>query len=120
MTLILCSPDGRTFQTEAAHGIFKKHWREYQKSDETSTDPIASIFAWARGLVKRGEIDGTEEVVRFAQNLEKACLETVDINGIVTKDLAFSCGKTDRASWVTIREFMDWVEQRLKGILAAQ
>lgn len=117
MTSVLVTPDGQTFESEAAHGTVTRHFREYQKGNETSTNPIASIFAWTRGLAKRGELDGTPDIVAFAQSLEKACIDTVDVDGIMTKDLALSCGRTDRDAWVVTREYMDAVARRLKASL---
>jgi isocitrate dehydrogenase len=117
MTSVLITPDGNTFESEAAHGTVTRHYREYQKGKETSTNPIASIFAWTRGLVKRGELDGTPDVVAFAEALEKACIDTADIDGIMTKDLALSCGRTDRESWVVTNVYMDAVDRRLKNAL---
>lgn len=114
MTSVLITPDGLTFESEAAHGTVTRHFREHQKGNETSTNPIASIFAWTRGLAKRGELDDTPEVVEFANALERACVETVDVDGIMTKDLALSCGKKDRGSWVVTGEYMAAVERRLK------
>src|SRR6201985_938956 len=78
MTSVLITPDGKTFESEAAHGTVTRHYREYQKGNATSTNPIASIFAWTRGLVKRGELDGTPELVAWAENLEKAAGGTVN------------------------------------------
>jgi len=115
MTSVLITPDGKTFESEAAHGTVTRHYREHQKGNETSTNPIASIFAWTRGLVKRGELDGTPEVVAFAEALEKACIDTVDVDGIMTKDLALSCGRKDRDAWVVTGKYMDAVERRLKA-----
>ena len=117
MTSVLVTPDGQTFESEAAHGTVTRHFREYQKGNETSTNPIASIFAWTRGLAKRGELDGTPDVVAFAHSLEKACIDTVDVDGIMTKDLALSCGRTDRDAWVVTGQYMDAVEKRLKASL---
>ena len=117
MTSVLITPDGKTFEAEAAHGTVTRHFREHQKGNETSTNPIASIFAWTRGLAKRGELDGTPELVAFAEALEKACIDTVDIDGIMTKDLALSCGRKDRESWVVTSKYMDAVERRLKASL---
>jgi isocitrate dehydrogenase len=87
MTSVLITPDGKSFEAEAAHGTVTRHYREYQKGHETSTNPIASIFAWTRGLIQRGQLDETPDVVNFAESLEKACIDTVDIDGIMTKDL---------------------------------
>ena len=117
MTSVLITPDGKTFESEAAHGTVTRHYREYQKGRETSTNPIASIFAWTRGLAKRGELDGTPELVAFAESLEKACVDTVDIDGIMTKDLALACGKTERSDYATTMEYLNAVERRMKGIL---
>jgi isocitrate dehydrogenase len=118
MTSVLITPDGKTFESEAAHGTVTRHYREHQKGNETSTNPIASIFAWTQGLVKRGELDGTPEVVAFAQALEKACVDTVEIDGIMTKDLALATGRKDRDSWVVTAKYMDAVERRLKSSLS--
>jgi isocitrate dehydrogenase len=117
MTSVLITPDGKTFESEAAHGTVTRHYREYQKGKETSTNPIASIFAWTRGLIHRGNLDGTPELVTFAEGLEKACVDTVDLDGIMTKDLALACGRKDRESWVTTTEYMAAVERRLKNYL---
>ena len=114
MTSVLITPDGKTFESEAAHGTVTRHFREHQKGHETSTNPIASIFAWTRGLVQRGELDGTPEVVAFAESLEKACVDTVDIDRIMTKDLALACGLKERKDYVTTTEYMDAVERRMK------
>lgn len=117
MTSVLITPDGKTFESEAAHGTVTRHYREYQKGNETSTNPIASIFAWTRGLIQRGKLDGTPEVVAFAEAVEKAVVDTVDIDGIMTKDLALACGRKDREAWVTTNEYMESVEKRLKAAL---
>ncbi|KAF2087679.1 putative isocitrate dehydrogenase [Saccharata proteae CBS 121410] len=114
MTSVLITPDGKTFESEAAHGTVTRHYREHQKGNETSTNPIASIFAWTRGLAKRGELDGTPEVVAFAEALEKACVDTVDVDGIMTKDLALACGKKGREDYVVTGEYLAAVERRLK------
>lgn len=117
MTSVLITPDGKTFESEAAHGTVTRHYREYQKGNETSTNPIASIFAWTRGLIQRGKLDSTPEVVAFAEAVEKAVVDTVDIDGIMTKDLALACGRKDREAWVTTNEYMEFVEKRLKAAL---
>src|SRR5688572_30707078 len=78
MTSVLITPDGKTFESEAAHGTVTRHYREHQKGRETSTNPIASIFAWTRGLIQRVKLDETPEVVAFAESLEQACIDTVD------------------------------------------
>lgn len=114
MTSVLITPDGKTFEAEAAHGTVTRHFREHQKGHATSTNPIASIFAWTRGLVQRGTLDDTPEVVAFAERLEKACVDTVDVDGVMTKDLAIACGKMERKDYVTTEEYMDAVEDRLR------
>ncbi|ROV94006.1 hypothetical protein VSDG_06207 [Cytospora chrysosperma] len=115
MTSVLVTPDGKTFESEAAHGTVTRHYREHQKGNPTSTNPIASIFAWTRGLAKRGQLDGTPELVAFAESLEKACIDTVGEDGIMTKDLALACGKD--APYVTTTEYLNAVERRMKGLL---
>ena len=114
MTSVLITPDGKTFESEAAHGTVTRHFREHQKGNPTSTNPIASIFAWTRGLVQRGTLDQTPEVVAFAESLEKACVDTVDKDGIMTKDLAIACGMKGKGDYVTTGEYMDAVEKRLE------
>ena len=114
MTSVLITPDGKTFESEAAHGTVTRHYREHQKGNETSTNPIASIFAWTRGLVQRGTLDETPEVVAFAESLEMACVDTVDVDGIMTKDLALACGKKARKDYVTTTEYLNAVERRMK------
>ena len=120
MTSVLITPDGKTYESEAAHGTVTRHFREHQKGKETSTNPIASIFAWTRGLVQRGMLDETPEVVAFAESLEKACVDTVNEDGIMTKDLALACGKTERSDYVTTTEYMNAVERRFKANLKAR
>lgn len=117
MTSVLVTPDGKTFESEAAHGTVTRHYREHQKGNETSTNPIASIFAWTRGLIHRGNLDGTPELVAFAESLEKACIDTVDIDAIMTKDLALACGRKERSDYVTTGEYMSAVERRMKANL---
>lgn len=117
MSSVLITPDGRTFESEAAHGTVTRHFRAYQRGEETSTNPIASIFAWTRGLIQRGRLDGTPELVAWAESLEKACIHVVDVDGIMTKDLALSCGKKDRKDYVTTDEYLEAVERRLKSAL---
>ncbi|KFZ25120.1 hypothetical protein V502_00403 [Pseudogymnoascus sp. VKM F-4520 (FW-2644)] len=119
MTSVLITPDGKSFESEAAHGTVTRHYREHQKGNETSTNPIASIFAWTRGLIQRGTLDNTPEVVSFAEALEKACIDTVDVDGIMTKDLALACGQTSRESYVTTKEYMVAVERRMQKALKA-
>ena len=120
MTSQLITPDGLTYESEAAHGTVTRHYREHQKGRETSTNPIASIFAWTRGLVKRGSLDETPEIISWAEGLEKAVIDTVNDDGIMTKDLALACGKKEREAWVTTTEFMQAIEKRLKKNLEAK
>lgn len=103
MTSVLMTPDGRTVEAEAAHGTVTRHYRAWQRGEKTSTNPIASIFAWTRGLAHRGKLDGTPEVSRFAEALEQVCVETVE-GGQMTKDLALLIGGD--AAWQTTDEFM--------------
>ncbi|KAK5099501.1 Isocitrate dehydrogenase [NADP], mitochondrial precursor (Oxalosuccinate decarboxylase) [Exophiala xenobiotica] len=119
MTSQLITPDGLTFESEAAHGTVTRHYREHQKGRETSTNPVASIFAWTRGLVKRGQLDDTPELVTWAENLEKAVIQTVDEDQIMTKDLALTQGKKNREAYVTTSQFMEAIEKRFKKNLAA-
>jgi isocitrate dehydrogenase len=111
MTSVLMSADGKTVESEAAHGTVTRHYRLYQQGKPTSTNPIASIFAWTRGLTARGRMDGTPEVSRFAQLIERVCTETVE-SGKMTKDLAQLVGPDQR--WQTTEEFLDSVEENLK------
>ncbi|EXJ73849.1 isocitrate dehydrogenase [NADP], mitochondrial [Cladophialophora psammophila CBS 110553] len=120
MTSQLITPDGLTFESEAAHGTVTRHYREHQKGRETSTNPIASIFAWTRGLVHRGQLDDTPELVTWAENLEKAVIQTVNDDGIMTKDLALACGRKDREAWVTTSQFMEAIEKRFKKNLETE
>jgi isocitrate dehydrogenase len=120
MTSELITPDGLTYESEAAHGTVTRHFREHQKGRETSTNPIASIFAWTRGLVKRGQLDETPEVITWAESLEKAVIDTVNEEGIMTKDLALACGKKEREAYVTTQQFMEAIETRFKKNLAAE
>jgi len=116
MTSVLMTPDGETVEAEAAHGTVTRHYREHQKGNPTSTNPIASIFAWTRGLHYRGTFDGTPEVVRFADALETVCVETVEA-GFMTKDLALLIGP-DQA-WLNTQEFLDKLDENLKRKMAA-
>lgn len=115
MTSVLISPDGKTFESEAAHGTVTRHYRQHQQGKETSTNSIASIFAWTRGIIQRGKLDETADVVKFGELLERATVDTVQEDGIMTKDLALILGKTDRSAYVTTEEFIDAVENRIKS-----
>jgi isocitrate dehydrogenase len=112
MTSVLMTPDGRTVEAEAAHGTVTRHFRRWQKGEKTSTNPVASIFAWSRGLEHRGKLDNTPELAEFAHQVEAACVETVE-SGQMTKDLALLIGKD--APWQTTDEFMSSVADRLAG-----
>ena len=111
MTSVLLSPDGKTVESEAAHGTVTRHYREHQKGGETSTNPIASIFAWTRGLAYRGRFDDTPEVVRFAETLERVCIETVE-SGHMTKDLAILISKDQ--PWLNTQAFLAKIDENLK------
>ncbi|MBV9440900.1 MAG: NADP-dependent isocitrate dehydrogenase, partial [Candidatus Eremiobacteraeota bacterium] len=116
MTSVLMTPDGKTIEAEAAHGTVTRHYREYQKGRETSTNPIASIFAWTRGLAHRGKVDGTPEVVRFAETLEHVCVDTVE-GGRMTKDLAILIGPEQQ--WLTTNQFLDALDVELRTRMEA-
>jgi isocitrate dehydrogenase len=115
MTSVLITPDGRTVEAEAAHGTVTRHYREHQKGKETSTNPIASIYAWTQGLAYRGRFDETPDVVRFAETLEKVCVETVE-SGYMTKDLAILIGP--QQPWLTTTQFLDKLDENLKKKMA--
>jgi isocitrate dehydrogenase len=116
MTSVLMTPDGRTVEAEAAHGTVTRHYREHQKGNKTSTNPIASIFAWTRGLDYRGRMDGTPEVSQFAQTLERVCVETVE-SGKMTKDLALLISRD--APWLTTEEFLDAIDENLQKAMSS-
>jgi isocitrate dehydrogenase len=111
MTSVLMTADGKTVEAEAAHGTVTRHYRDHQAGKETSTNPIASIFAWTRGLSSRGKFDGTPEVSRFAETLEKVCVQTVE-SGFMTKDLAALVGKDQK--WMNTTAFLDKLDANLK------
>jgi isocitrate dehydrogenase len=115
MTSVLMTPDGKTVEAEAAHGTVTRHYRMHQQGKETSTNPIASIFAWTRGLKYRGVFDETPAVVAFAETLEKVCVDTVEA-GDMTKDLALLIGPDQ--PWLTTREFLDRLDQNLQKAMA--
>lgn len=115
MTSVLLTPDGNTVEAEAAHGTVTRHYREHQKGNDTSTNPIASIFAWTRGLQYRGKFDDNQDLIGFAQSLEQSCIETVE-QGKMTKDLALLVGKGQES--LTTGAFMDNVEDNFKGKVA--
>jgi isocitrate dehydrogenase len=111
MTSVLLSPDGKTVESEAAHGTVTRHYREHQKGKATSTNPIASIFAWTRGLIYRARFDNTPDVGHFAETLERVCVETVEA-GFMTKDLAILIGPDQ--PWMTTTGFLDKLDENLK------
>src|ERR671932_587235 len=111
MTSVLMSPDGRTVEAEAAHGTVTRHYRQHQQGKETSTNPIASIFAWTRGLAHRGKLDNTAEVTRFAETLEKVCIETVE-SGQMTKELALLVGPDQ--DFLNTQEFLSAIDENLQ------
>jgi len=116
MTSVLMTPDGRTVEAEAAHGTVTRHYRQHQAGKPTSTNPIASIFAWTRGLDHRGKLDGTPEVSHFAETLERVCVETVEA-GQMTKDLALLIGAD--TPWLTTEEFLAAIDANLSQALSA-
>ena len=116
MTSVLMTPDGKTVEAEAAHGTVTRHYRQHQQGKATSTNPIASIFAWTRGLIYRGRFDGTPDVVRFAETLEKVCIETVE-SGKMTKDLALLIGPDQ--PWMTTEQFFEAIVANLEAEMAA-
>ncbi|MEQ7126322.1 NADP-dependent isocitrate dehydrogenase [Actinopolymorpha sp. B11F2] len=116
MTSVLLTPDGKTVEAEAAHGTVTRHFRQWQKGEKTSTNPIASIFAWTRGLAHRGKLDGTPAVSEFAQTLEQVCVQTVE-SGKMTKDLALLVGGD--TSWLTTDEFLGALAENLATKLKA-
>lgn len=115
MKSILMTPDGKTVESEAAHGTVTRHYRMHQKGEPTSTNPIASIFAWTGGLKHRGKLDGTPEVSNFAETLEKVCVDTVE-SGFMTKDLALLVGP--KQSWMTTSQFFDKIVENLEKAMA--
>ncbi|NNG03993.1 MAG: NADP-dependent isocitrate dehydrogenase, partial [Inquilinus sp.] len=115
MTSVLMTPDGNTVEAEAAHGTVTRHYRQHQKGLETSTNPIASIFAWSRGLSYRAKFDDTPDVAAFAETLEKVCVETVE-SGYMTKDLAILIGPEQ--PWLTTNQFLDKLDEGLKTAMA--
>ena len=110
------TPDGKTVEAEAAHGTVTRHYREHQKGRPTSTNPIASIFAWTQGLRYRGKFDGTPDVVALADALEKVCVETVE-SGRMTKDLAILID--DKQPYLTTEQFLDALDAGLQAKLTA-
>lgn len=116
MTSVLMTPDGKTVEAEAAHGTVTRHYRQHQQGKPTSTNPIASIFAWTQGLAHRGKLDGTPEVTKFAQTLERVCIETVE-SGKMTKDLALLISKDQ--PYLTTEEFLAAINENLQKAMSA-
>ncbi|MFD1326550.1 NADP-dependent isocitrate dehydrogenase [Mycoplana ramosa] len=116
MTSVLMTPDGQTVEAEAAHGTVTRHYRQHQKGEETSTNSIASIFAWTRGLAHRAKLDGNAELAKFASTLEKVCVDTVEA-GFMTKDLALLIGPDQ--PWLSTTGFLDKIDENLKKAMAA-
>ena len=114
MTSTLLTPDGKIMEAEAAHGTVTRHYRMHQQGKETSTNPIASIFAWTRGLSHRGKLDGNNELIQFAKTIEKVCIECVE-NGAMTKDLAILIGPSSK--YLTTNQFLDEIDGNLKNKL---
>ena len=114
MTSILMTPDGKTIESEAAHGTVTRHYRLHQQGKETSTNPIASIFAWTRGLSHRGKLDGNDELIKFSNTLENTCVKTVE-EGHMTKDLAILIDKNSK--FLTTSQFLEKLDQKLKKTL---
>ncbi len=113
MTSVLMTPDGKTVEAEAAHGTVTRHYRNHQKGLETSTNPIASIFAWTRGLSFRGKFDSNNELINFAKNLENTCIKTVE-NGEMTKDLAILINKDQK--WLNTKDFLSAIKNNFQSI----
>ena len=111
MTSTLLTPDGKVMEAEAAHGTVTRHYRMHQQGKETSTNPIASIFAWTRGLAHRGKLDENNELISFANTIEKVCVECVE-NGLMTKDLALLVGPSSK--YLTTNQFLDVIDSNLK------
>jgi isocitrate dehydrogenase len=115
MTSVLITPDGKTMEAEAAHGTVTRHYRQHQKGQETSTNSIASIFAWTRGLAHRAKLDGNAELAKFSATLEKVCVDTVE-SGFMTKDLALLVSAEQK--WLSTEGFLDKIDQNLRKAMA--
>jgi isocitrate dehydrogenase len=116
MTSVLMTPDGKIVESEAAHGTVTRHYREHQKGKETSTNSIASIYAWTGGLKHRAKLDNNLQLARFAETLEKVCVDTVE-SGFMTKDLALLVGADQR--WLSTTGFLDKISENLTRAMAA-
>ena len=109
---MIVSPDGKILKSEAAHGTITSHFRQHQQGIQTSTNPIASIFAWTRALKQRAIIDDNSDLLKFSDNLENICIDTID-NGFMTKDLALMCGPEQK--WITTNEFFDIIKNKIEN-----
>mgnify|MGYP002393706153 FL=1 len=117
--MLMC-PDGKTVEAEAAHGTVTRHYRQHQAGQETSTNPIASIFAWSRGLAHRAKLDSNAPLADFCEKLERACIETVE-EGFMTKDLALCVygSEMKREHWLNTRDFLDKIDEKLASLMAS-
>src|SRR5207249_577091 len=116
MTSVLMTPDGKTVEAEAAHGTVTRHYRQHQKGNPTSTNPIASIFAWTRGLQHRGKLDGNDALIDFANTLERVCIATVE-SGLMTKDLAMLVSK--ETPWLNTQDFLAAIDENLQKVMTS-
>ena len=116
MTSVLLTPDGKTMEAEAAHGTVTRHYRQHQRGEETSTNPIASIYAWTRGLAHRGKLDGTPELIKFAETLERTIIRTVE-SGYMTKDLSILIGAEQK--WMTTEKFLAKIDENFQRAMGA-
>lgn len=119
MTSVLMCPDGKTVETEAAHGTVTRHYRMHQKGEQTSTNPIASIFAWTRGLEHRANLDSNPDLAKFARTLEKACIDTVE-SGKMTKDLAIcihGMANVKPSMFLTTQDFLEAIGEKLRQLM---
>ena len=114
MTSVLQSPDGQITETEAAHGTVTSHYRQHQNGFETSTNPVASIFAWTRGLLQRARLDHNERLIKFSKTLENICIKNIE-SGKMTKDLALLVGPEQK--WLTTNEFLNYISSELNQTL---
>lgn len=121
MSSVLVTPDGKTVEAEAAHGTVTRHYRLHQRGEETSTNPIASIFAWTRGLAHRGKLDDNQALIHFCETLERVCVETVE-NGQMTKDLALLAypGSLSRDKYLNTQEFLSVLKENLDKALSSR
>ena len=118
MSSVLITPDGKTVEAEAAHGTVTRHYRQHQQGNETSTNPVASIFAWTRGLIHRGTLDNNQELIDFCNKLEQVCIQTVE-GGEMTKDLALLVygSEMQRDNWLTTKDFLNALKRKLEEVL---